>query len=67
MAGHCMPTSRALAARLLEAVALSLELDRHYFDGFVQGGNSILRVLHYPPAPDAPKTPRGQEATKTST
>ena len=45
----------ALAARLLEAVALSLDLDRHYFEGFVQGGNSILRVLHYPPAPDAPE------------
>jgi len=45
----------ALAARLLEAVALSLELDRHYFADFVKGGNSILRVLHYPPAPDAPE------------
>ena len=44
-----------LAARLLEAVALSLDLDRNYFEGFVQGGNSILRVLHYPPAPDAPE------------
>jgi isopenicillin N synthase-like dioxygenase len=44
----------SLAARLLEAVALSLDLDRHYFADFVKGGNSILRVLHYPPAPDAP-------------
>jgi len=43
-----------LAARLLEAVALSLDLDRCYFTEFVNGGNSILRVLHYPPAPDAP-------------
>lgn len=43
-----------LAARLLEAVALSLDLDRGYFTEFVNGGNSILRVLHYPPAPDAP-------------
>lgn len=43
-----------LAARLLEAVALSLDLDRDYFRTFVDGGNSILRVLHYPPAPDAP-------------
>ncbi len=43
-----------LAARLLEAVAISLGLDSGYFSGFVQGGNSILRVLHYPPAPDAP-------------
>lgn len=44
----------ALAARLLEAVALSLELDRGYFAHHIDGGNSILRVLHYPPAPDAP-------------
>lgn len=44
----------ALATRLLEAVALSLDLDRQYFRDFVTGGNSILRVLHYPPAPDAP-------------
>ena len=43
-----------LAARLMEAVALSLDLDRQYFAEHVQGGNSILRVLHYPPAPDAP-------------
>lgn len=43
-----------LAARLLEAVAVSLELDRNYFATHVEGGNSILRVLHYPPAPDAP-------------
>lgn len=43
-----------LAARLLEAVAISLELEPDYFSEFVQGGNSILRVLHYPPAPDAP-------------
>jgi isopenicillin N synthase-like dioxygenase len=44
----------ALAARLMEAVALSLDLDRSYFSGHVADGNSILRVLHYPPAPDAP-------------
>lgn len=43
-----------LAARLMEAVALSLDLDRQYFAEHVKGGNSILRVLHYPPAPDAP-------------
>ncbi len=47
-------TLEGLAARLLEAVAISLDLDRAYFQHFVEGGNSILRVLHYPPAPDAP-------------
>ena len=47
-------TLEGLAARLLEAVAISLDLERHYFQAHVDGGNSILRVLHYPPAPDAP-------------
>ena len=44
----------ALAGELLKAVALSLDLDLDYFSEHVEGGNSILRVLHYPPAPDAP-------------
>lgn len=47
-------TMEELASKLMQAVALSLELDRDYFSSFVQNGNSILRVLHYPPAPDAP-------------
>lgn len=43
-----------LAVRLLQAVAVSLELDEDHFSDHVRKGNSILRVLHYPPAPDAP-------------
>ena len=43
-----------LAGELLKAVALSIDLDVEYFAAHVTGGNSILRVLHYPPAPDAP-------------
>ena len=34
---------------LLQAIALHLGLDTHYFDDFVATGNSILRPIHYPP------------------
>lgn len=44
----------ALAIELLKAVALGLDLPEDHFTEQVRGGNSILRVLHYPPAPDAP-------------
>ena len=41
--------------RILSAIALYLGLGPHYFDGAVADGNSILRLLHYPPiGPDAP-------------
>ncbi len=34
---------------LLQAIALYLNLDEHYFDKYVYNGNSILRAIHYPP------------------
>jgi isopenicillin N synthase-like dioxygenase len=37
--------------KVLEAIATYLELDRHFFDPTVNFGNSILRLLHYPPVP----------------
>ena len=41
--------------RILSAIARYLGLDPHFFDDSVQDGNSILRLLHYPPiGPDAP-------------
>ncbi len=40
-----------LGVRLLEAIAHYLGLPRHYFDAAVAEGNSILRLLHYPPVP----------------
>ena len=53
--GHSLYVAlEALAGQLLQAVAQSLDLPSHYFEDFVSDGNSILRVLHYPPAPDAP-------------
>lgn len=41
---------------LLQAIALYLHLDEHYFDAFVHNGNSILRAIHYPPIKHEPKS-----------
>lgn len=41
---------------LLQAIALYLELDEHYFDQYVHNGNSILRAIHYPPITSEPKS-----------
>ncbi|MDQ6905153.1 MAG: isopenicillin N synthase family oxygenase, partial [Bacteroidota bacterium] len=38
------------------AIALYLKLDEHYFDNFVEEGNSILRAIHYPPITTEPKS-----------
>lgn len=39
---------------LLRAVALYLDLDESYFENKVDNGNSILRLLHYPPQDNPP-------------
>jgi isopenicillin N synthase-like dioxygenase len=41
---------------LLQAIALYLGLDKHYFDQWVHNGNSILRAIHYPPITSEPKS-----------
>lgn len=41
---------------LLQAIALYLDLDEHYFDNWVHNGNSILRAIHYPPIKQEPKS-----------
>jgi isopenicillin N synthase-like dioxygenase len=41
---------------LLQAIALYLQLPEHYFDEFVNNGNSILRAIHYPPITHEPKS-----------
>ena len=38
-----------IGRELLKAIAVYLELDINYFESWVQGGNSILRAIHYPP------------------
>jgi len=40
-----------MGLKVLEAIACYLGLDRHFFDPTVDFGNSILRLLHYPPVP----------------
>lgn len=39
---------------LLQAIALFLGLDEHYFDEYIHNGNSILRAIHYPPITQEP-------------
>ena len=41
----------ALGARLLRSIACFLALPLDYFEDKVQLGNSVLRILHYPPVP----------------
>lgn len=41
---------------LLQAIALYLGLDEHYFDRWVHNGNSILRAIHYPPIKQEPQS-----------
>ncbi|MEL7189238.1 MAG: 2-oxoglutarate and iron-dependent oxygenase domain-containing protein [Pseudomonadota bacterium] len=43
-------------SRVLEAIALHLDLPRDFFASTVEDGNSVMRLLHYPPlGPDAPE------------
>ncbi|MAQ70318.1 MAG: flavonol synthase [Flavobacteriales bacterium] len=40
---------------ILQALAMYLQLPNNYFDKKVNGGNSILRAIHYPPIKTEPK------------
>lgn len=40
------------ALAMLEALALYLELPLDWFSSMARGGNSVLRLIHYPPVPD---------------
>ena len=43
-------------SRALEAIALHLGLEQTFFDPTIEDGNSVMRLLHYPPlGPDAPE------------
>ena len=39
----------ATGARLLSAIAVYLGLDANWFDPAIEDGNSVMRLLHYPP------------------
>ena len=46
--------------RILQAIARHLGLDPDYFEDTVKDGNSVLRLLHYPPIPgDGPNVRAG--------
>ena len=51
----------ALAVRVLSALALHIGLPAAWFDDKVDHGNSILRLIHYPPiiSPDIPNVRAG--------
>ena len=38
-----------IGSRVLSVIAMSLDIDNHYFDPWVEKGNSLLRSIHYPP------------------
>jgi isopenicillin N synthase-like dioxygenase len=44
----------ALGGDLLSAIAMHLDLPPRWFDDAVRDGNSILRLLHYPPQAEPP-------------
>lgn len=43
----------ACGAKILARIAVWLGLDEHWFDPAIADGNSVLRLLHYPPVPSA--------------
>ncbi|KRO33548.1 MAG: 2OG-Fe(II) oxygenase [SAR86 cluster bacterium BACL1 MAG-120920-bin57] len=45
---------------VLSAIATILDKDPAFFDGWVQKGNSVLRLIHYPPVTDASNTLRAR-------
>ncbi len=45
----------AIGGELLQSIALFLSLHEDFFLGAVRDGNSILRLLHYPPTPPNPE------------
>lgn len=41
---------------LLQAIAIYLQMNEHYFDEYIYNGNSILRAIHYPPITQEPRS-----------
>ena len=49
---HTYQTLEHSGKELLQAAALYLGLEEHYFDNKIHNGNSILRAIHYFPIPN---------------
>ncbi len=49
IATHAFLTLENIGLTLLEAIAMYLNLDKNYFENKVQGGESIMRSIHYYP------------------
>ena len=45
----------AAGSTILSRIAVDLGLAADWFDPAIADGNSVLRLLHYPPVPDAPE------------
>jgi len=43
-----------VGAQILSYLAIALDLPANWFDAAIDDGNSVLRLLHYPPIADAP-------------
>lgn len=50
-------TLEATGVKMLQAIALYLGLEEHYFDSKVHNGNSILRPIHYFPIENPEEVP----------
>lgn len=44
-------TCKTLHMQIMQAIALGMNLPEHFFDEFIDAGDNILRLLHYPPVP----------------
>ena len=54
--GSAYRAFEACGKSLLQAIALHLGIEEHYFDSFIHNGNSILRAIHYPPITAEPRS-----------
>ena len=58
VATQAYKTLEAAGQQLLQAIALYLNLDEHYFDSRVHNGNSIIRAIHYYPVANPDEVPK---------
>lgn len=44
-------TCNTLQMQIMQAIALGMNLPEHFFEKYIDAGDNILRLLHYPPIP----------------